>query len=65
MRADFETKIEQHALDYIKLHLREGYFVNAYVGKGTYHWDKVYKIHVYQKSDAVCESKCQKERSSE
>ena len=43
--ADFETKCEQHALDYIKIHLREGYYVTAYVDKGTYYWEKVYKVH--------------------
>lgn len=46
MTTDFETSVEQHALDYIKLHLREGYFVSAHLGKGTYHWEKVYKIRV-------------------
>lgn len=51
MSVDFETKCEQHALDYIKIHLREGYFVNAYVGKGTYYWEKVYKIHAYLKDE--------------
>ena len=67
MGVDFETKCEQHALEYIKIHLREGYFVNAYVDKGTYYWEKVYKIHTYKKSDAVCESKWQTEyeRASE
>ncbi len=65
MRVDFETKCEQHALEYIKIHLREGYFVNAYVDKGAYYWEKVYKIHAYKKSDAVCESKWQTEREGE
>ena len=46
MSNDFETSVETHALEYIKLHLREGYFVSAYVDKGTYHWDKIYKIRV-------------------
>lgn len=46
--ADFETKCEQHALDYIKIHLREGYYVTAYVDKGEYYWEKVYKVHVYK-----------------
>jgi hypothetical protein len=49
--ADFETKCEQHALEYIKLHLREGYLVNAYVDKGDYYWENVFKIHAYKKAD--------------
>ena len=65
MSVVFKTKCEKHALEYIKLHLREGYFVDAYVDKGTYYWEKVYKIHVYKKSDAVCESKWQTEREGE
>ena len=46
MTTDFETSVEQHALEYIKLHLREGYFVSAYSDKGKYYWEKVYKIRV-------------------
>lgn len=49
--ADFETKCEQHALDYIKIHLREGYYVTAYIDKGTYYWEKVYKVHVCKATD--------------
>ena len=48
---DFETKCEQHALDYIKIHLREGYYVTAYVDKGEYYWEKVYKVHACKVSD--------------
>ena len=46
MTTEFETSVEQHALDYIKIHLREGYTVSAYLGKGDYYWEKVYKIKV-------------------
>lgn len=49
---NFETKCEQHALDYIKIHLREGYYVTAYVDKGEYYWEKVYKVHACKVADA-------------
>ena len=49
MTVKFETNVEQHALDYIRLHLREGYFVSAFVDKGNYHWQKAYKITVSKK----------------
>lgn len=61
MSGDFETKSEQQALDYIRIHLKEGYYVNAYMSQGTYYWEDIYKIHVYKKSDVVCESKWKKE----
>lgn len=48
----FETKCEQHALDYIKIHLRDGYYVTAYVDKGEYYWEKVYKVHACKVADA-------------
>ncbi len=57
MSVDFETKNLQTALDYVKVHLQEGYFVNIYTDTGTYYWEKIYKIHAYKKSDAICESK--------
>lgn len=44
MRVDFETKCEQTALDYIKIHLQEGYLVTAYKDVGNYYWESVYKI---------------------
>lgn len=56
MGVDFETRSEQRALDYIQIHLTDGYFVSAYVDTGEYYWEKVYKIHVYKKSEAACES---------
>lgn len=48
---NFETKCEQHALDYIKIHLREGYYVTAYVDKGEYYWEKIYKVHACKVAD--------------
>lgn len=53
MSNDFETSVETHALEYIKLHLREGYFVSAYVDKGTHHWDKIYKIRVSKATEGA------------
>lgn len=43
--ADFNTKNERRALDYILLHLEEGYFVSAFKED---HW---YHIHVCKLGD--------------
>ena len=52
MTTDFETSVEQHALEYIKLHLREGYFVSAYTEQGKFYWQTVYKIKVSKEGAA-------------
>ena len=42
----FKTKSLQNALDYIRIHMDEGYFVTVYKGRGSYYWEDVYKICV-------------------
>lgn len=58
MANTFDTTIEQHAIDFIRLYLKEGYFVSAYLKENG--WYKICATRVVKdKESEFCEAEPQ------